>query len=311
MKLEKAKELAPFTTFKLGGPAQYFIEITNLNELLELLELGQVHGLPIFILGGGSNLLIRDEGFAGVVVRVCLDACAIDRDTLTVTIGAGRAMPQLVAELCAAGFSCLEWAGGLPGTFGGAIRGNAGCFGREIKDVTISVRALNLRTHELHSFTNAECAFTYRTSYFKLQPEWLIVEATLTLVPDDVRVLIAAMTEKVNFRRERHPLELPNAGSIFKNVPVEQASAEIIELATSRDKIKQDPFPVVPAAFIIDTCGLRGITIGGAEVSTKHANFIVNARRARSRDVLDLIALVKDRVKARFDTILEEEIQIV
>lgn len=317
MLLEKDKFLAPLTTFQIGGSARYFILVQNLKDLGAILELQQQNSCPIFILGGGSNLLIQDKGWDGIVVKLNLDYLEIREEnqlspnSVSVKVGAGRLMPQLVSQMCSLGLRGLEWAGGLPGTVGGAVRGNAGCFGGEIKDSVTQVIAFNLKTKDLKNFNNGECEFLYRHSFFKKNEEWLIVEIILSLQKGEKAELLKLMQEKIQYRQDHHPLELPNAGSIFKNIFYEQAPPALQTLAKEKNILKPASILKIPAAFAIESCQLKGRAIGGAKISEKHANFIVNYHRAKARDVLDLIDLVKETARQKFELTLEEEIQIV
>lgn len=300
--------LKPFTTFKIGGKAKFFSTITNLKELEKILNFIEKTNNRFFILGGGSNILISDEGFDGLIIKPCFEIFNIFENG-EIVIGSGCQMPKIVNELSRLGYQGLEWAGGLPGEIGGAVRGNAGCFGYEIKNFVEEVLAINLLTKELKRFNNNECQFSYRSSFFKNNKEWLIIEIKLKLNPNfDSNELLRIMNEKINYRREKHPLEFPNAGSIFKNINLTEAPEKLKYLAEKYRVIKGDK---IPTAFVIEYLGLKGKQIGGARISEKHANFIVNINNAKSKDVLDLINLIKDKVKDKFDLDLELEIELV
>lgn len=342
MNIEQNKLLAPLATFKIGGPARYFVSVETIEDIKETVEFTRKNGLKIFILGGGSNLLISENGFGGLVIKIDIKIdiaetqfCTPDGRTelgggekIVFEVGAGKQMQELVLEMCQDGFGGLEWAGGLPGTFGGAIRGNAGCFGGEIKDNVLEVSAINLQNMEVRVFESKKCEFEYRNSFFKQHPDWLIVSAKIMLkmMPKSPKIylwafrflgrknkneLLKVMNEKIEYRKKFQPLEFPSAGSVFKNFPVEHATEKLKNLAKEKKVIKTDPFPVIPAAFIIDECKLKGKEIGGAKISEKHPNFIINFNNAKSQDVIDLINFVKDSVYKNFFIILEEEIQII
>ncbi len=300
--------LKPYTSFKIGGPAKFFSVIHNLKELEEICSFIEKNKINFFILGGGTNLLIKDEGIDGIVIKPEFDYVHFFEDG-RVIVGAGVQMPKLVYESCNLGYMGLEWAGGLPGSVGGAIRGNAGCFGYEIKDFVNSIKAINLKSKEFKVFKKEEINFEYRDSFFKKNPDWLIFEVELILKPNqDKNYLLKVMKEKIEYRKNHHPLEYPNAGSIFKNLNVQQVSEEVVNLAREKNKIKGDKIPI---AFLIELLGLKGKQIGGAKISEKHANFIINLGYAKAIDVLELINLVKEKIFERFNFVPEEEIQIV
>lgn len=343
--------LASFSNYRIGGPARYFFDAKNVDDIQEAIseyrshisrKTGRQNLSRIFILGGGTNILFDDRGFDGLVLQPNLNyirstvfqyerATARSRSKhsarVEIMVGAGTPISELLNYSITNSLSGLEWAGGLPGTLGGAIRGNAGCFGGETKDVIQSVNVLELQTAngKLRTYASKECQFGYRTSVFKeptppsnwhpVIPRYIILEATLALGKGDKRSIRKAIEEKIAYRNSRHPMEYPNVGSIFKNVPVSQikhrsrarADANILKNAP----IKNDPFPIIPTAHLISEAGLKGVSCGGAMVSPKHPNFIVNVQSARSEDIKKLIGLVKGGVKNKFGIELEEEIQVV
>jgi len=308
MLLEKEISLKPFTTFKIGGPAKFFAVLKNFKDIEIAIDFIEKNKVDFFIIGGGSNLLIRDEGFDGIVLKPQFEYVNFFEDGI-VSVGCSKNMAELVFEACNLGYKGLEWAGGLPGTIGGAIVNNAGCFGSEIKDILLEVSAINLKTKEYKIFKNNECRFTYRDSFFKNNPNWLLIEAKLKLEPGfNKDELLEIMEEKIKYRKEKHPLEYPNAGSIFKNLLIKDLREEIIEIAQRDNVIKNGK---IPAGYFIEKANLKGKQIGGAKVSERHANFIINLGNAKAVDVLNLIELVKEEVKNKFDINLELEIKIL
>ena len=205
------------------------------------------------------------------------------------------------------GLSGLEWAGGLPGTLGGAIRGNAGAFGGEIKDVILEVEALDEKGN-LKTLSRKQCNFSYRSSIFK-KNNWIVLSTALKLEKGNKKLIQSITKSHIRYREEKHPLEYPNAGSIFKNCDLKKIPKKIRN--NFDHVIKIDPFPVVPTAYLISETGLKGLRVGRAEVSRKHPNYIVNLGKASAKDVLKLIYLVKEKVKKRFGIDLEEEIQLI
>ncbi len=304
--VEKKFPLASLSGYKTGGPADYFVSATNLNEIKSALTWAKEHNQQIFILGGGTNILFPDEGYRGLVIKIDNKDFCLEDDNLYV--GAGAMMPDLVKSSIERCWGGLEWAGGLPGTLGGAIRGNAGCFGGEIKDNVESVTVVNYQG-ELVKFNNQECKFAYRYSRFKVEP-WIVVEAVLNLKENSNKEELARIAQDhINYRQERQPLEWPNCGSVFKNFPVAKAPAEVVE--KFKDIIKTDPFPVIPTAALIHEAGLKGHTVGGAQVSEKHPNFIINLGGATSADILNLLGFVKEKIRESFGVDLEVEIELV
>lgn len=301
--------LKEYSNYKIGGPAAYFYVVRNVEELKEaILEWRKLNlGKPIFILGGGTNLLINDEGFDGLVIKP--EFKKIEREGNLVRVGSGVLVSEFLNYLITEELSGLEWAGGLPGMVGGAIRGNAGAFGGETKDNIKEVVSLDISLPEpkLVVRKNSECQFGYRNSIYKIENgREIILEAVFEFRPYNREEIQKATQEKIDYRNTRHPMDLPSIGSIFKNT-------DLKSLPESRwkefeGKIKTDPMPVIPTAYLVSECDLKGTTRGGAMISPKHPNFIVNFRNATAADVEALIQLVKESVKKKFDINLEEEI---
>jgi len=304
--------LKPYTTFKIGGPAKYFFVAKTKEDVIYAVKIAKKLRLPFFILGEGSNLLVSDKGFDGLVIKIQNSKFKIQNHKSKSKIiflhaEAGVPFATLVQETGKRGLAGLEWAGGLPGTLGGAIRGNAGAFGGETKDTVVSVEALdrNLRVRKL---SKNQCQFGYRTSIFKKRG-WIVLSATMRLKKGNKKEIQKIVQERIRYRKERSPLEYPNAGSIFKNYNVKLVPTAVRK--EFQDVIKIDPFPVIPAAAILATADLKGVRFGGAEISQKHPNFIINKRNAKARDVIRLIVLAQERVQNKFRIKLEPEIQLV
>jgi UDP-N-acetylmuramate dehydrogenase len=227
-------------------------------------------------------------------------------------VGSGILVSELLDYVINLGYEGLEWAGGLPGTVGGAVEGGVGCFGGEFKNLVLEVKAINLKTGEEKIFSKDECLFEYRNSFFRQNKNWLIVETKLFFENrKNKEELRKIALEKINYRKMKHPLEYPNAGSIFKNIPFEKAPKFVQDLALEKNKVKDDPFPVIPAAFLISEAGLKGKRIGSAQISEKHANFIVNLGRATFNDVYQLIDFTKKFLEDKFEVEPEIEIKII
>ncbi len=299
--------LSKHSNYNIGGPAKYFFETKNIDEVIKALEKARQFKTSVFVLGGGTNILFSDEGFNGLILKQNIQS--ISREGNFLKVGAGMSVSQLLNYLTEAGLSGLEWAAGLPGTVGGAIRGNAGSFGGETGTVVDEVFSLDISRPEkgLIRRKKQACKFGYRSSVFKLDKNReIILEATLVFQKGDRKLIQEIVGQNINYRREKQPLEHPSVGSIFKNVPFKKMNEKQRKKFSA--VIKTDPFPVIPAAHLIFEAGLAGISCGGAMISPKHPNFIVNVLRAKAKDVKNLIELVKKEVKKRFEVDLEEEI---
>lgn len=307
-KIQENVLLAQHCNYKIGGPARYFCDATTEEEIRSAILFAREKRVPIFILGSGTNLLFADEGYNGLVLKPNLQK--LEAIGGIVEVGAGALVSDLLNFTIAHSLSGLEWSGGLPGTVGGAVRGNAGAFKGEIKDRIISVDSLEIDTLEKISRDNSACRFGYRSSIYKEKcGKEIILSAQIRLEKGDSDKIAAGIQEKINYRLQRHPMEFPNTGSTFKNVDLNLVPVKFRNAFAK--VVKLDPFPVIPTAFLITEAGLKGTRSGGAMVSPKHANFIINADNAKSADVKALIAIVKQRVFDKFEIHLEEEIQIV
>jgi UDP-N-acetylmuramate dehydrogenase len=297
--------LKPYTTFRIGGPAKYFFVAKTKEDVICAVKTARKLHLPFFILGQGSNVLVSDKGFPGLIIKI--ENCKLKIENSFVYAEAGISFATLVRAVAKRGLAGLEWAGGLPGTLGGAIRGNAGAFGGETRNTIVSVEALD-ENGRVRKIPFAQCRFGYRNSIFK-ERGWIVLSAILRLQKGDKKEIQKIARDHIRQRKERGPLEYPNAGSIFKNYNVKFAPPATRK--KFQDVIKVDPFPVIPAAALLAAAGLKGARIGGAEISQKHPNFIINRKNAKARDVVRLIALAQKRVQNKFHVKLEPEIQMV
>ncbi len=314
--------LAPLTTFKVGGPAKYFARVTSIDDIKKAIDFAKDKDLPIFILGGGSNLIVSDDGFDGLVVKIDIKNIKInngkfstksndndDSDTeMSIIAGAAVPLGLVVNEAVKNGLGGLEWAAGIPGTVGGAVRGNAGAFGGETKDAVYRVKSINPDTGKILSRNNNECKFGYRDSIFKHNNE-IVIDVTFALKKSDVDRIKKIFNEHIAYRQQKHPIEFPCAGSVFKNVDADSVSSDVRKIF--EDSIKTDPFPVIPAAKIIAETGLSGKKIGEAQVSTKHTNYIINTGNAKADDIIKLIDEVRQTVWDKYKIELEIEPQLV
>ena len=300
-------KLSSYSHYKIGGPARYFFSGENTDEIIKAIEKARQLKTPIFILGGGTNILFSYDGFNGLILKP--DIQFIKKSGNVLRVGAGVPITQLLNYSFAKDLSGLEWLAGVPGTLGGTIRGNAGAFGGEIKDVVHEVVSLDIsgRRAKIIKRNNQECDFNYRSSIFKKKDgKEIVLETILTLKKGNREEMSANIEKNMNYRHQNQPLEYPSIGSIFKNV-------DIKKVPKNRHKkfeavVKNDPFSVIPVAYLISEAGLKGISYGGAMISPKHPNFIVNVLNATANDVKNLIQLAKKEVKKIFNIELEEEI---
>ncbi len=305
--IKKNEPMRNHTTFRIGGPAEYFLSATKEKQIMDAIHSAKKLKVPIFVMGGGSNLLVADKGVAGLVVKNQVATPVVLKKNNVIEAPAGAVLGKIVDFSISKSLQGLEWAGGLPGTFGGAIRGNAGAFGEETKDSIFQVRALD-RNLRLKKMSNKQCGFSYRSSIFKRE-NWVVLSASVKLKKGNRKKLLEVSNSHKSYRNQKHPLEYPNAGSIFKNVDFKEISSKFQNLFL--DKVKQDPFPIVPAAWFIIGTGLAGKKIGQAQISQKHSNYIVNLGQAKAKDVIKLMEFIKKEVKKKYGIALEQEIQFL
>ena len=320
-KFRENVSLAKFTNYKIGGPARFFFEARNETDVRWALTEARSRQIPCFVIGGGTNLLINDDGFDGLVLKINIGGATAIKNLLAA--GAGVSMVKLTTFAAKKSLMGFDWAGGLPGTLGGAICGNAGCFGGEIKDNIKTVRSFNMKTMRSATRNPLQCHFGYRTSIFKQRPTEIILSATFRMKKGLQKEISATLHKETAWRIAHHPLEYPSAGSVFKNIPLShifdprsKQYRDAVRNATIRYRgssfsVKTDPVPVIAAAKLIGECNLAGKRRGGAMISAKHTNFIVNTDNATAKNVLDLMILAKESVYRKFGIWLEPEIQII
>ncbi len=286
-RLEVQAPLAPHTTFRIGGAADLVVEARTGTELEALWRMAHECEVPCLVLGRGSNVLVSDRGVRGLVV---LNRCADWQinEAGVLSVASGMPLATVARRSAETGWAGLEWAVGIPGSVGGAVIGNAGAHGGYVGDTLQSVTVLDHGT--MRTLAREALGLGYRTSYFKTLPlgngRPVILSASFGLRPDNAEELQARIRELLQWRAERHPQE-PSAGSIFKRTAQ------------------------YPAGFLIEQAGLKGRRMGGAQVSPKHANFVVNVGGATAGDVRALVGEIQEVVAARFGTELELEIELV
>ena len=279
--------MAKHTSFKIGGPADVFIKVDNIEELKETLDLSKKNQIPLTIIGNGSNLLVTDKGIRGITAKLNLKDIEIknENNKQIIKVEAGVPVGLLAQKLLKEEITGFEELSGIPGTIGGAVIMNAGAHGKELKDILKKVTAMDYNGN-IHEFTNEECLFSYRNSRFQKE-KYIILQATLELEKGNSTEIKEKMDEYMQFRKEKQPIEYPNAGSTFKR---------------GEDFV---------TAKLIDEAGLKGYKIGGAQVSEKHAGFIVNVDNATAKDVIELTDYIKEKIKEKFGKKINLEIQII
>ena len=287
--------LAPFTTFKIGGPARYFVRTKSIAETLTALSSAEEKNLPIYILGGGSNMLVHDSGFDGLVIK--LENNSIEFTEHQVTAGAGALLNAVIMAAMQRNLQGLEFAVGVPASVGGAVWANLGCRGSEISAVLESVQACD-RQGNLRTLGKADCRFGYRDSIFKHEP-LIILSATFTLQPGDKTELRKKLVELTKLKKSEQNVGEDTAGCTFRNPD------------SGKNVPRHVPTAVPSAGELIESIGLMGFQIGGAKVSTKHANFILNVGNATADDVVQLVSYVKQQVRDKCGVQLMEEIEYV
>ncbi len=305
------ESMKKYTSFKVGGNADILVKVKDVKELMHAIKIADKYYLPVTIIGNGSNILVKDNGISGIVIKIEFDKIEIDKqnDFAIVTVGAGVKLMRLAQELLNNGISGFEFASGIPGTIGGAVRMNAGAYGSEMKDIVINTKCLELKKdnrpirkdniddieitengnnideNNIIELDNKEQEFRYRNSVFR-NKKYIVLETKLKLPYGNKEDIKAKMDEFSKMRKEKQP-DLPSAGSTFKR---------------GEDFI---------TAKLIDECGLKGYTIGGAQISEKHAGFIVNTGNATAQDIIDLIEYVKKVVYEKTGKTIELEVEIL
>jgi UDP-N-acetylmuramate dehydrogenase len=277
--------LAPLTTFRIGGPAALFLEPESEADLVASAEAVREAGVPFVVLGKGSNVLVADGGFPGLVLRLGRGYRWAAREGDRLRAGGAMPLPALAGVALSHGLSGLEFGVAIPATFGGAVRMNAGAHGREVAQVLERIELFELRRGAGCGISAEEAGFAYRRSGFG--DDAVVVAATVRLAAGDPDTIRAAMDEAREYRRRTQPLAESNCGSVFKNPPGDHAGR------------------------LIEEAGGKGLTVGGASISTKHANFIVTTEGARATDVLELVRAVQELVLARSGVRLEPEVHLV
>lgn len=301
-KIQRNVILAPFTTFKIGGHANYFLEAHTEDELIQALDWTKKNNIPYFILGGGSNILISDKGFDGLIIRLSMNNYIISNSTIDAD--AGVFLSTLVSVSLKNSLTGLEWAAGIPGTIGGAVRGNAGAHGHSISEFVKTVRAI--RDEVMVDLKKKNVQFSYRNSVFKQDKNNdIILKVTLGFKKGNKKEIEKLIAKNIDYRNKTQPFQ-STCGCIFKNINFSLIDKTCLTKFPEMNKFKS--YGQIPSGWLIDQCNLKGIKKGSVSISNIHANFIENSGSATARDVCELINLAKSKVKKTFGIDLEEEI---
>lgn len=277
------------TSFKIGGNAEFFVKVETLEQLQKILEFTQENNIQLTIVGNGSNLLVKDSGIRGIVAKISIQGINIDINTTDgeaeITVKSGTPIGFLAQKLYQEEITGFEELSGIPGTIGGAVIMNAGAHGKEIKDIVTEITAIDY-DGKIHKFSNKEAEFAYRKSMFS-NGKYIIVEAKLELQKGKKEEIKEKMDTYKQYRKEKQPIEYSSAGSTFKR---------------GEDFI---------TAKLIDELGLKGFQVGGAQVSEKHAGFIINKENATADDVLKLTQIIKEKVYEKYGKKIELEVKII
>jgi UDP-N-acetylmuramate dehydrogenase len=288
-KLKIDEPMSKHSSFRVGGPAELFLEVDSVEKLKAILEVNKELKLPITVIGNGTNILVKDKGIKGIVIKYVakgISKATLDNDTFAITADAGLPNAALANELLKDSLTGFEFAASIPGTIGGAIYMNAGAFGGEMENIVSEVTFLDLDDLAIYKSDGDDCDFGYRHSKFE-NMNTVILSATMVFNKGDKEEIKRTMDAYLQKRLETQPYDKPNAGSTFK---------------------RGDGFIT---AMLIDEAGLKGHTIGGAQVSEKHAGFIVNTGNATAKDILDLIKYVQKIIMEKYGKAIEPEVRIL
>ena len=278
--------LRRYTAWKIGGPADALIEPKSTDELVAAVRKARSNGVTVTVLGGGTNVLVRDGGVRGLTVRLAKSLTCVEMEGLSVVADAGVLYPVLANTTAAKGLAGLEFATGIPGTVGGAVYMNAGAYGSETREVLDWAEVFRAEVGEVVRMPNEDLALSYRKSILHEHPDWLVLRAGYTLEPGDTEALKARIKEFRAQRMNGSPNK-PSCGSTFKRPPGD--------------------FP----GRVIEAAGLKGVTVGNIQVSPIHANYLVNLGGGTAEDALELIGLVREMVREKLGVELESEVRVI
>lgn len=320
VRVRRDAALSEVLWYRIGGTARWLLDVAGHNDLCQAVEfIERERPERVFVIGLGSNLVFPDGYYDGAVIQVvCGDGSSIRRlDETRIEAAGGETLDAVIQFALSQGLAGLEWAGGLPGTLGAGVRGNVGAFGGEIKDSLESAAVVAFRegSCKVTTLTNEDLAFSYRDSLVKRDGGTIVLGASFQLQPVEKEELEAAWAvyhNNIAYRQARHPMEYPNCGSVFKNIHERSQIERILTVWPDIEhRVRVDWHGKVSMGYIINRLGFAGVQVGGAQVSEKHNNFIVNLGNARASDVRTLIERIQDSVERAFGFVPEVEIEIV
>lgn len=294
--------LARYTTFQIGGPTKFFVTVDETDKLVGLLNFLSGEGIDYLVMGGGSNLLFSDEGFDGVVIKIATYTLT-HLHTYTLQSDAGVKLGAVLNMTMQNALTGFEWAAGVPGTVGGAVRGNAGAYGGSTGNSVLKIEVWE--NGEVREMTKEECGFGYRGSDLKKNHGIVVLRAWFQFVPGDKIEIVSKVQGFLQRRKNRFP-PYPSAGCFFANIKLDKWPGDKSILLPKFFEINE-----VPAGWMVEQVGAMGLRVGGAMVSDKHGNFIINVDKATQADVLSLVAEVSERVYNKFGVELTKEVEII
>ncbi|PID52409.1 MAG: UDP-N-acetylenolpyruvoylglucosamine reductase [Candidatus Moraniibacteriota bacterium] len=295
-------KLASFTTFDIGGNARYFVEIGNLDELEEAIAFAKEKEIHYFVLAGGSNVLFSDSGFDGLVIKIANDSMVMHGGEII--CGAGTDLMGFLTFVSDNELTGGENLAGIPGSVGGAVRGNAGAFGTEMKDIVKEVHVYNAEIGKTTVFTNEQCEFTYRNSFFKKNPQYIIISVTFHFELGNKGEIDKAMYNTIAKRNSKQIQNIKSAGSWFVNPTVDDRVQKMFELDTGQ----KSHGGRVPAGWLLQSCNVFQKRIGDIQAGVQHANYFINMGKGTAEQALQLSTLAKTRVRDEFGVQLKEEV---
>ncbi len=305
-RFKQDEPMAKYTNFRIGGPAKYFVEVKTVEELKQVIQLANEYQTRYFVFGGGSNMFVADSGFDGIAIKMAMRGTVIDGNRMKAEAGVLSA--GLARATAKAGLAGFTWAISLPGTIGGAVRGNAGCFGGEIKDNLVEAELL--RDGEVVTVPVSELQLGYRESALKHSNDILLL-ATFEFQLGDPEILLAELDTKLASRKASQPLDAGSAGCTFKNYEI-SSDEDLQRIALKLDlPVEVGAARRIPAGWLIDKAELKGFQIGDAQVSERHGNFIVNKGHATADQVNQVISVIKTRLRDQYGIQLTEEVQYI
>jgi UDP-N-acetylmuramate dehydrogenase len=301
MEIQQNIPLSPYTTLNIGGLARFFVEVATSDELKEAIKYATDNNLEYYIIAGGSDLLISDKGYAGLVIRYV--ESGVTRDENKVTVKPGTVLQELVDALNEAGLAGCEKLAGIPGTVGGAIYGNAGAYGATISDHLTRVKVYDGDRERW--MDRDECLFDYRQSAFKDQKHLIILEAEFEFIPSNPEELKKISLDTIEARSKKYPPGIKCPGSFFKNLLLINLPKEIVDIAP------KDYYGKLPSAWLLDQVGARGSSKGEIKIADYHANLFMNTGNGTAQDFFELASEWKAKVKEKYHVELEPEVQLI